>query len=123
MLALPASVLASASAAPQPLLEQLAASAPTPLSLDDLAARVGCDPELLRRVAHRRQALPLQFVGPIARELGVSSAEVEVAAGRVLSLGRTVGQRVARGLPPDRLAGEPLYLRPVRPTVAPVFGA
>lgn len=109
---------------PPPNLEQLALGAPSPLTLDDLAARVGVEALLLYRVSQRRQALPRQFVLPIAAALGVQRAEVECAAGEVLDLGFGSHVRLGsnfRALPPDRALGDALFLRPVAPTVAPAF--
>lgn len=101
-----------------PNLERLAAGAPRPLDLDSLAALVGCEPELLARVSARRQALPAQLVGPVARELRLQAGEVRGAAGSV----REGDDATAlRPLPADRLLGEPLYPRPLSATVPPTF--
>lgn len=102
-------------------LADLAAGAPIPTSLDDLAARIGVDPLLLHRVSQGRQPLPEQLVAPIARDLGSQPGEVRSAAGLVLSPRASRNARSLRPLPPDRLLGDALSQVPYRPTVPPAF--
>ena len=107
---------------PVPSLEQLALSAPLPADLTDLAAAVGCSFDLLDRVSRRRQPLPSQLAGPIAARLGLQPGEVAASAGAVVDVGATrLGPRLLSAVPPDRLLGDVLYMRPLRPTVPVVF--
>lgn len=111
----------------QPTLGSLAASAPTPATLDELALAVGVGRDLLLRVDARRQALPGWLVAPIAARLGVGRGEVRAAARVVLELAgfdRAFGttERAAEAAyPPDRLLGEPLYPAPLVPTLPVIF--
>lgn len=116
---------ASLRSAPTPDLEKLAASAPTPLSLEDLARAVGVEQLLLARVSDRRQPLPESLVGPIARALGETEGAVRGSVDSTVALGFAPGVRFGpthRPLPPDRCVGDPIYLRPVRATKAVTFG-
>lgn len=110
----------------QPTLEDLARTAPTPMALADLEVAAGAPRDLFVRVARRRQALPAQFVAPIAALLGVQLGEVAAAAGAVLHLDAApreagFGARALAPLPPDRLLGDPLFPRPLRATAPPTF--
>lgn len=111
--------------APAPRLEALAAQAPNPLSLEDLARHLGVDQQLLVRVSERRQPLPESLVLPIATALGESVGAVRGSADTIVDLGFAPGVKLGqtfRPLPPDRCLGDPIYLRPVRATRAVTFG-
>ena len=121
-----ASALALQSGAPAPRLEVLAAQAPHPLSLEDLARHLGVDQQLLVRVSERRQPLPESLVRLIADALGESVGAVRGSADTTVALRFAPGVRLGqtfRPLPPDRCLGDPIYLRPVRATRAVTFGS
>lgn len=103
-------------------LEELALTAPRPSALDDLADRCGAPRLLLHRVAARRQGLPRALVAPIAQLLGLRPGDVELSAGEVVE-GSSLSDRTAlTPFPPDRCLGDPVYQRPLAPTVYPTFG-
>lgn len=121
-----ASPITPRTGAPAPRLEALAAQAPNPLSLEDLARAVGVDQLLLARVSERRQPLPESLVRPIAVALGETEGAVRGSADTTVALSFAPGVRLGqtfRPLPPDRCIGDPIYLRPIRATRAVTFGA
>lgn len=121
-----ASPLTLQTGAPAPRLEALAAQAPNPLSLEDLARAVGVDQQLLVRVSERRQPLPESLVRPIADALGETVGAVRGSADTTVALRFAPGVKLGqtfRPLPPDRCLGDPIYFRPLRSTRAVTFGA